>query len=131
VKPPCMLVTSHVLPAARVILARSLIEVHDLRPVTVAARMRLTPAAVTQYVSGVRGAKLVDALQGSDRARRVLDALVEELLKAESDALAMVSLVCELCRIVREEHMLCSFCDLAGRAGKCDLCLASGCRLGR
>jgi predicted transcriptional regulator len=126
-----MLVTSHVLPAARVIIAKSLIEAHDLKPVTVAARMGLTPAAVTQYVSGVRGAKLVGALQGSNRARRVLDRLVDELLKAQSDALAVMPLVCELCRIVREEHMLCSFCDLAGRGHECDLCLVSGCRLER
>ena len=126
-----MLVTSYVLPAARVIVARSLIKAHDLKPVTVAARMGLTPAAVTQYVSGVRGAKLVGALQASDRARRVLDRLVEELLNAQSEALVIMPLVCELCRIVREEHMLCSFCNLARRRHECDLCLVGGCRMGR
>jgi len=120
-KPPCMLVTAHVLPAVRVIVARNLIEIHELKPVIVASKMGLTPAAVTQYVSGVRGGKLVDTLQKSRKMKRILDRLTRELLKTQLDTYAVMPLICELCRIAREEHMLCDFCDFS-EAEDCDIC---------
>lgn len=122
-KPPCAVVALHVLPAARVIVARKLMEVHELKPAQVASRMGLTPAAVTQYASGVRGGRLVDVLQGSERVRQVLDGLVSEFLKAQSDKSAMLEMVCELCRIVREERMICRFCDLSQEGKECNICL--------
>jgi len=125
-KPPCMIVTSQVLPAVRVLVAKDLIETHELRPTIVAHKMGLTPAAVTQYVSGARGGKLVHALQESERVKRLLDRLVSELLKAQPDQYALMAAVCELCRVIREERMLCKLCDssarIEGRA-QCDACL--------
>lgn len=98
-------------------------DVHELKPAQVASKMGLTPAAVTQYASGVRGGRLVDVLQGSERVRQVLDGLVSEFLKAQSDKSAMLEMVCELCRIVREERMICRFCDLSSEGKECNICL--------
>jgi predicted transcriptional regulator len=117
-----MLITTHVLPAVRVIVAKDLVKVHEVKPVRVASKMGLTPAAVTQYVSGVRGGRMVDALQGSEKIRQVLDRLTTELLKPESDMYAAMPMVCELCKIVREEHMLCHMCDLPRETGRCNMC---------
>lgn len=121
-KPPCMLITTHVLPAVRVIVAKDLVKVHELKPVRVASKMGLTPAAVTQYVSGVRGGKMVDTLQRSEKIRQVLDRLTMELLKPESDIYVAMPMVCELCKIVREEHMLCHMCGLSREREHCDVC---------
>jgi len=121
-----MIVTSQVLPAVRVLVAKDLIETHELKPTIVAHKMGLTPAAVTQYVSGARGGKLIHALQESERVRHLLDRLVSELLKAQPDQYTAMAAVCELCRVIREEHMLCKFCGnsprIEGRA-QCDACL--------
>ena len=125
-KPPCTIVASQVLPAVRVVVARALIETHELKPTLVASKMGLTPAAVTQYVSGVRGGRLVSVIQGSKKVGEVLDELVEELLKVHPDRHTVLAAVCELCRAVRKERMLCQFCDgsvgVVG-ADQCDLCL--------
>ena len=69
-KPPCMLITTHVLPAVRVIVAKDLVKIHELKPVRVASKMGLTPAAVTQYVSGVRGGKMVILFKDQKRSGR-------------------------------------------------------------
>jgi predicted transcriptional regulator len=121
-KPPCMLITTHVLPAIRVIVAKDLVKVHELKPVRVASKMGLTPAAVTQYVSGVRGKKMVDALQRSEKTRAMLNRLTMELVKPESDIRAAMPMVCELCKIVREERMLCHVCDFFRESSRCDIC---------
>lgn len=121
-KPPCMLVTAHVLPAVRVIVARNLIEVHEMKPATVASRMGLTPAAVTQYVSGVRGGRLVDALQRSERIKQVLNEITSELLKTKLDPYAIMPVVCELCKIAREERLLCEYCDFSKNNERCTIC---------
>jgi len=121
-----MVITSQVLPAVRVIVARDLIKIHELKPVLVASKMGLTPAAVTQYVSGVRGRKLVYVLQKSKRVKQLLDRLVSELLKTKSDQCAIIATVCELCRVVREERILCRLCYISARIGeadRCDICL--------
>jgi len=125
-KPPCMIVTSQVLPAVRVLVAKDLIETHELKPTVVASKMGLTPAAVTQYVSGARGGKLIRALRESERVKRLLDRLVNELLKAQPDRRTAMAAVCELCRVVREERMLCQLCDSSvgmGGTDRCDFCL--------
>jgi len=123
-KPPCTIVASQILPAVRVVAAKDLIETYGLKPVVVASRMGLTPAAVTQYVSGARGGKLVDTLQESKKVKALLDRLVGELLKTQPDNCAIMGAVCQLCRAVREERMLCQFCaNWVGEANRCDMCL--------
>lgn len=126
-KPPCMLVTSQVLPALRAIVAKDLIEVHELKPAMVASKMGITPAAVTQYVSGVRGRGLVPVLQASDRVKQLLDRIVDEFLKTQSDQRVILNTVCALCKVVREERILCQLCDISVRdreSGQCSLCLS-------
>ncbi len=124
-KPPCMLVTSDVLPAVRFMVARDLVEIHDLRPTVVASRMGLTPAAVSQYASGMRGGRLVNALQSSEETKRLLNRLVSELLKSRPNQRDIMVTVCELCRIVRKEHLLCQLCDMSAKidgSEQCDMC---------
>jgi len=117
-------VVSQVLPAVRVLVAKDLIEAHELKPAVVASRMRLTPAAVTQYVSGARGGKLVGVLQESKSVKAMFDRLIGELLKTQPDNCAIMGAVCELCRVVREERMLCQFCAChVGEATRCEFCL--------
>jgi len=124
VKPPCTIVASQVLPSVRLVVAKDLIKTYELKPAVVASRMGLTPAAVTQYVSGVRGGKLVQTLLESKRVKAMLDRLVGELLKTQPDECAIMGAVCELCRVVREERMLCQFCACSvGEANRCDMCL--------
>jgi predicted transcriptional regulator len=123
-KPPCVSVASQMLPALRVLVARNLVETHGLKPSVAALKMGVTPAAVTQYLSGVRGSKLVDALGESDRVRHLLDGFVKELLKECPDRLTTMAAVCELCRAAREERILCRFCEIVADIGadRCDLC---------
>jgi len=120
-----MVVTSQVLPAVRVMVARDLIQVYELKPTTVASKMGVTPAAVTQYVSGVRGGKTVHILSKSKRVKRLLEKLVQEVLRTQVDQCAVIALLCEVCRVAREERMLCQMCDIsavAGGEGECNIC---------
>ena len=124
-KPPCMIVTAHILPAVRVVVARNLIEFHEMKPSLVASKMGLTPAAVTQYVSGVRGGMLAEDLQQSEGVKQMVNRIVGELLKIESDTSVVTEMLCELCRITREERLLCRFCDHSEKMRNrkdCDMC---------
>jgi len=124
-KPPCLIVVSEILPAIRVIVSREMIRRGELGPGEVAAKMGVSPAAVTQYLKGVRGSNSVRIVNRSRRARRILLELAHELATEEMDMVIVLRKLCEVCNCVRSERLICGMCQnslptLDSR--KCDIC---------
>ncbi len=126
-KPPCMMVVSAVLPAVRVSIARRLVKERGVGPAEVAARMGLTPAAITQYLAGVRGNQWVKRLESIGVVVQELDALVDDLSHDTVDQAAVISRLCSICQIVRRQGLICdSHRDSLHGLGldDCQICLA-------
>lgn len=106
-KPPCIIVVQYVLPAIRVLVAKELVEKHDLKRVRVAEKMGITPAAVTQYLKEVRGERGVKIVESSDEAVKIVSKIAEGLAKDEVSVYDVMADVCRVCRIMMSNDLLC------------------------
>jgi len=106
-KPPCMVVVKYILPSIRAMIARSLVEEYNLKPIKVASKMDITPAAVTQYMKGIRGSKEVMELEKSEKGMEAIEGLLEELFKENVDEVKVLEKLCDACKAIREEEMFC------------------------
>lgn len=125
-KPPCLIVVSQILPAMRAIISREMIEKGGLGPGEVAARMGVTPAAVTQYLKGVRGSDSISMVNKSRKARKILLELAYELAREEIDMVIALRKLCEACNYVRSERLICAMCQnsLSGLdSRRCNICV--------
>ncbi len=103
-----MVVVQYVLPAIRVMVARELVEKHGLKRVEVAERMEVTPAAITQYLKESRGGAAVETVKGSDKAVKIMSEIAEGLVKEEAPAHEVLGKICEACRTIVGEGLICS-----------------------
>lgn len=106
-KPPCIVVVQHVLPAIRVLIAKELIEKHGLKRVRVAEKMGITPAAVTQYLKEVRGERAVKMVESSDKAIEVVSKIADGLAKDEASVYDVLENICRACQIMMSDGLLC------------------------
>lgn len=106
-KPPCIIVVRYVLPAIRTLIAEELIERHGLRRSDVARKMGMTPAAVTQYLEGVRGGIATDLVKGSEEVAEMVSQTAEGLAKNEVSVCDVLDKMCEVCRAMRISGLLC------------------------
>ncbi len=70
--------------------------------------MGITPAAVTQYLAGVRGDKWIKTLEGVSVIAKELDEISSDLLNDEVDEGAVIRRLCSICQLVRKKRLLCS-----------------------
>jgi predicted transcriptional regulator len=80
-KPPCVIIVKHVLPAIRVLVMKELIEKYDMRKVDASAIMELTPAAITQYLKGKRGTMFIHEVLQSEETIKRISKLAETLAR--------------------------------------------------
>ena len=106
-KPPCMIVVQYVLPAIRVLIMKNLIEKHNMRKIDVSAKMELTPAAITQYMKGERGATFVDEILKSEKTMKILSELTEALAKQNMPPETIIEKLCKACIVIRSEGIIC------------------------
>ncbi|RLI30067.1 transcriptional regulator [Candidatus Bathyarchaeota archaeon] len=108
-KPPCMTIVKHVLPAVRALIAKDLTEKHGLRKINAAKKLGLSPAALTQYQKGLRGRGFTEKILQSKNAMELITETAEALANGEaaSSESVMVKL-CQICRTLRKEGIVCA-----------------------
>jgi predicted transcriptional regulator len=102
-----MIVVQYVLPAIRVVIMKNLIEKYNVRRIEASAKMELTPAAITQYMKGERGAKFVDKIVESKETMKILSELAEALVRDDVPAETIIDKLCKACTIIRSEGIIC------------------------
>jgi predicted transcriptional regulator len=124
-KPPCLIIAGLILPALRVEIAKSLIKDYNLKPIMAARKMDVTPAAITQYVKGVRGKEAVGKIFQKEDVKQGVNTFVNELMKDPSNHSDVLSKLCSLCKYIRREGLICDACrDLSPESKNidCDFC---------
>ncbi len=106
-KPPCVVVVRHILPAIRAMTARELVEEYGLKRIDVARRIGTTPAAVTQYLEEARGKMAVSIVYSSEKATGIISQIAEALAKSEASTYDVMVKTCEACRVIRSEGLIC------------------------
>jgi len=94
---------------------KDLIERYDMRKIDVSAKMKLTPAAITQYMKGERGAAFVEKIAKSDKTMEILSELAEALSKDTMPEEIVTEKMCMACMTIRSEGKICQGSQL-GRA---------------
>jgi len=127
-KPPCMIIVVNVLPVIRALVAKRLMEKYNFKLVDVAKKMNVTPSAITQYMKGCRGGKILKEIEKSKILEETVTAITEELSKEETDMEKVLGKVCEACKTLRREKVLCEehMVEMPNlKASGCKLCLLS------
>jgi predicted transcriptional regulator len=106
-KPPCVIVVKHILPALRVLVVRELIEKYGVRRVDASAKMELTPAAITQYLKGKRGATFIQEILQSEEVIKGVSKLAETLAEGGTSIESAIRQLCEICIRIRSEELIC------------------------
>ena len=119
IRPPCEVMVLKVLPAIRAELTRIMIQDFDVQQQTVAHRLGVSKAAISQYLSSKRGADT----DFSEEVKEEITNLANALNKSE-DTSELVEDFCNICKKIqiagwlRREHAgsskfineNCSFC---------------------
>lgn len=84
----------------------------------IAEKMGLTPAAVTHYLHKSRGCSQLE----NKRVETVIDRLVDNLMKEALTEKEKVVAFCEVCKIVREEKLICDLHQESSGVEDCCLC---------
>ena len=124
-KPPCVIIVKHILPAIRVLVMKELIEKYDMRKIDASAKMELTPAAITQYMKGERGTTFLNEISKSEETSKKIAKLAETLAKDEALMENVIEQLCEICATIRSEEIMCQLHqkDLpALKECKCTIC---------
>jgi len=95
-----------ILPSIRAMVARSLVEDYNMKPIKVASKMDISPAAITQYMKGIRGVKEIMELEKSEKVRESIEGILEELFKENVDEMKVLEKLCEACKIIQKEKIL-------------------------
>ncbi|MBS7647208.1 MAG: hypothetical protein QXK93_03090 [Candidatus Bathyarchaeia archaeon] len=106
-KPPCVVVVKYLLPAIRVLVTKELIEKHNMRKIDASEKMELTPAAITQYFKGERGATLTREIEQSPEAMKMISGLAEAIAREEATPESIIEKLCEICATIRYEKVIC------------------------
>jgi len=104
---PCEEIVWEVLPGIRATIAQELVR-RGVSQREVSRLMDVTPAAVSQYVSGKRGYNIVFR----DDIREEISRLAEDLMNGDADDL--IKRICEICKKARGEE-LCPVEEIRGR----------------
>ena len=117
-KAPCHAVIWYLLPAIGMELARELVR-RGMPQKEVAKRLGITPAAVSYYVKGARGAEV--KLRGKTLKR--IHELASDIERGKADGARIQSAICGICKIAWSEHIVCAqYKRLGGGCSVCALC---------
>jgi len=117
-KAPCHAVVWYLLPTIGAELARQLAK-RGMPQKEIAKRLGVTPAAVSQYMKGARGAEVKlgrESLEGICK-------LADEVEKGKADEARVILSVCGICRTAWRERVLCvHYRDMGGGGPICAVC---------
>jgi len=123
--PPCIAAVWYLIPAVSASLAKKLAK-EGLSQGRIAAKLGITRAAVSQYLSGKRGTEL----KLGPKSKKALDALAKKLADSKPGSCdAELSLaMCEICAIARREKVLCGLHRKSGADKACKICCGAKCK---
>ncbi len=106
-KPPCMVVVRYVLPALRSVIMKDLMERHKMRKIEVSRKMGLTPAAITQYLQGKRGAAFAEEILQSEEIMSIAADIAEMMTRSETSTEELVEKLCTACSLIKSSGLVC------------------------
>ncbi len=98
-----------VLPAVKAIMARSMVEKHELKEKQAADLLGLSQSAVSRYVGRERGNLL--KIENTSEVLALIDQMVISLIKEPQNKSRILELFCQTCTTIREKGLMCPTCQ--------------------
>lgn len=121
-KMPCEVVVFDLLPTARGLIAKAMIDRYGYTQSNVANIFGITSVAISQYVKGLRGGnRYIDSSAHKDEFNERIDAIAENL----SEGSDLTTELCALCAFFKRSGMIDEIYSKQGAAaplGKCAEC---------
>jgi predicted transcriptional regulator len=106
---PCEVGVKTVLPAVKAIMARSMVEKHELKEKQAADLLGLSQSAVSRYVGRERGNLL--KIENTSEVLALIDQMVLSLIKEPQNKSRILELFCQTCTTIREKGLMCPTCQ--------------------
>jgi len=117
-----------ILPGIRALLAKELMDTHNLTQQQTATKLDVSQAAISQYRRELRGSR-VKILQKDKEAITEIQSLAAKLASNEIDSVAALGEVCMICKIVRKQNLICSIHRSSMPSlKKCEMCKGPTCQ---
>lgn len=121
-KPFCEVMVKNIFPAIRALLAKELMDTLHYNQNETAHLMRVTQPAISQYMRELRGKK-ANILQDNISVSRLISSSAKLIAKKKQEG--NHSIMCDLCKEIRKQGLLCKLHkEIVPALKNCDICMA-------
>jgi hypothetical protein len=106
---PCEVAVKTVLPSIRALMAKTLLEKHEMKEKQVAEILGLSQSAVSKYAKKVRGTTI--AIENVAEVQTLADQIITFLIYEPDQKTQILKLFCQTCKIIREKGLMCQLCQ--------------------
>ncbi len=99
---PCEIAVKKILPTVRALIAYILVHDYKLSIYSTAKLMDLTPAAISNYVSGRRGAKYRELIESDPELKEIITRIARKLVEKGATE-EVYSDICRACTLLRNK----------------------------
>lgn len=119
---PCEIAVKTVSPALRALLAKTLLEKHDLKQTQVADVLGITQSAVSKYFKNVRGTYL--QIENHSEVNDIVNQMATLLLSDQVPQTEIMKLFCQACVVIRSKGLMCPVCqqNQKSKINSCNFC---------
>lgn len=107
----------------RALMARTLLEKHQMKEKQAAQLLGISQSAVSKYSRRVRGTTL--PIQNNGDVQTIVDQMINLLLHEPGKKTEVMKLFCHACTLIRKKGLMCPFCQRNASETKtesCDFC---------
>ncbi len=123
---PCEVAVKCLLPPVRAMLAKELVDKHNLKQADAAKLLGVSQPAISLYQRKIRG-KAIN-LENDPDITKLIEKLSASLAKGSLSHKEFIPMFCEICKTIRTKGLLCEMhrtFDPSIDVEKCQLCLTT------
>jgi predicted transcriptional regulator len=123
---PCEIAVKSVVPAVKALIAKELVEKHDLKQDEVAEILGISQSAVSKYTRKVRGH--VIKVDNIEEVGPLIGRMTGLLINGTYERGQFLRFFCQACMVIRKTSLMCQFCQKTDpyiKVEDCSFCLNS------
>ena len=117
---PCEVGVKTVLPAVRAVMARNLLQKHEMKEEQVAEILGLSQSAISRYSKKNRGN--IITIEDESEVQILIDQMIDLLLCESQKTMEILGLFCETCKTIREKGLMCQTCQKKMTKTQIEIC---------
>lgn len=106
---PCEIAVKSLIPAMRAYVAKELTSTHHMKQEEVASILGISQAAISKYVSNVRGQAF--KVDQTETMQEILTGIASEVALERIAGPKLALRFCEACRTARQNGLMCPLCE--------------------